>query len=350
MKKIAIDLCKLSNLNCGLGQVALNYGKILSEKNTEFELHYIVPKEFIGYFGDKNIVYHKESKIKQNLSSLKFNLWHSIHQEPKIIPKDNTPILLTVHDLNFLEEKSKRKAQKRLKKLQKTIHKSYEFIFISNFSKTVAENNLDFSGKDRFIIYNGVVTSNEETPIEDIKSKFFFSLGVFKKKKNFEVLVPIMKYFPDYKLIIAGDTKGKYIKEIISIAKKEKVLNNIIFPGIVKEKEKTWLYRNCEAFLFPSLYEGFGLPIIEAMRNGVPVITSGKTSLAEIGNKYAFIFDSFEPEIMAENIKNSIQIFKENNQLKIEQTKYAESFSWDKNIENYLKIYNSILLKNNDLN
>jgi glycosyltransferase involved in cell wall biosynthesis len=345
MKKIAIDLCKLSNLNCGLGQIALNFGENLSKENSEFELHYIVPKEFIGYFDNSNIIYHTKSGIKRYLTLHKFDLWHSIHQEPKIIPKDDTPILLTIHDLNFLDEKSKRKSKKRLKKLQKLVDKCQEFVFISNFSKAVAEDKLNFNRNPRSVIYNGVNIINEETAFENINSKFFFSMGVFKKKKNFEVLIPVMKYFPNYKLIIAGDTKGKYIKELISMAKRENVWHQILFPGIITEKEKTWLYRNCEAFLFPSLCEGFGLPVVEAMRNGAPVITSDKTSLPEIGGGHSFILESFDPTMMAQKIKESIHIFNENKQLKIEQIKYAESFNWERNTKYYLKMYDTIITK-----
>lgn len=343
MKKILIDLCKLSNLNCGLGQVALNFGKAISETNFKYELHFLVPKEFIGYFNGHSVIYHTKKDIKKLLSSNMFALWHSIHQEPDILPQDNTPILLTIHDLNFLEEKSDKKAKKRLKKLQNIVNKCSDFVFISEFSKSVAESNLDLKQKKLSVIYNGVSILNKEKPINNIDSRFFFSIGVFKKKKNFHTLIPVMKNFPGYKLIIAGDNTGSYAKELVNLTKHEGLTDRIIFLGSIREEEKTWLYRNCEAFLFPSLYEGFGLPVIEAMRNGVPVITSDKTSLPEIGGGFTFLFDDFNPESMTRTINNSLKTFNSDPLFKENQIKYANTFQWEKNSKNYLDEYDFLI-------
>ena len=93
-----------------------------------------------------------------------------------------------------------------------------------------------------------------------------------------------------------------------------KLSNQLCFPLYAAARNVTGLYtpclkplgltynRHCEAFLFPSLFEGLGLPVIEAMSHGKPVFSSMQTSLSEIAGEYAFAFDSFEPELMARTV------------------------------------------------
>lgn len=344
MKKVLIDLLKLSNLNCGLGQVALNFAKELSQTETSFEKHFLVPESFKSKFGN-SVIYHTKRSIGKFLKSDKFDLWHSIHQDPDFLPDDKTPVILTIHDLNFLGEKNARKSQNRLKKLQERVDTASEICFISEFSKTSAEKNLDLTNKPVRVIYNGVNTTETESKVHGTEDKFFFSIGVFKRKKNFHVLIPVMKFFPGYKLIIAGDKKGSYYKEMKKLVRTEKLNDRVIFPGLISEEEKTRLYKNCSAFLFPSLFEGFGLPVIEAMRNGVPVVLSNLSSLPEIGSEHAYYFKDFEPESMYGTIAESLKLFNSDISFKENQILYANGFSWEKNVKSYITEYDSLLRK-----
>ncbi len=336
MKRILIDLNKLSNLNCGLGQVAFNFGKAICQTPTNLDISFLLPKEYMCQFG-KDVTYYTSKTIKKVKNT--FDIWHCIHQEPVILPDDNTKLLLTIHDLNFLEEKNKRKAKKRIQKLQKLVNRTDRIAFISEFSQKVALENLTYPKEKTSVIYNGVVTNTENDKPLIKSNKFFFSIGVFKEKKNFHVLIPVMKYYPDYKLIIAGDRKGSYFKKLQKIIKEENVENQILFPGIISEKEKTWYYKNCDAFLFPSLYEGFGLPIIEAMQNGAPVITSNKSSLPEIGGGFSFIFNSFDETEIRNQINNGILKHKNDSEFIKMSMQFSLQYSWNKNIENYISIY-----------
>ena len=76
-----------------------------------------------------------------------------------------------------------------------------------------------------------------------------------------------MHAFKDYKLVIAGNSNTEYGKKVKDLIAKEKLTNQIILPGKISDNDKAWLYKNCESFLFPSLAEGFGMPVIEAMRD-----------------------------------------------------------------------------------
>ncbi|MDD3686990.1 MAG: glycosyltransferase family 1 protein [Bacteroidales bacterium] len=343
MTKVLIDLLKLSNLNCGLGQVAYNFAETLSQTDSEFEKHFLVPKKFKGKFGN-DVIYHTKLGLKSYLRKNKFDLWHCIHQEPEVLPKDDTKILMTIHDLNFLGEKSNEKAAKRLLKLQNIVDRTTQLAFISEYSKSIALQHLKTSNKICSVIYNGVTCCKNGTKPKFFDGgNFFFTIGVLKPKKNFEVLIPIMKIFPDTLLIIAGKKKGSYYKHLKRIVEKENLSNQIIFAGNISEEEKTWLYQNCKAFLFPSLYEGFGLPVIEAMLNGVPAIISNKTSLPEIGSDKAYYFDSFDSDAMADVIQKSIQHFNSSTEISKKNREYAEGFNWKENVAGYSKLYLKIM-------
>ena len=105
------------------------------------------------------------------------------------------------------------------------------------------------------------------------------------------------------------------------------------------------MFENCKAFVFPSLSEGFGLPVVEAMHFGKPVILSKLTSLPEIGGDEATYLDNFLPEEIANKIEISINNDTSENQESLR--KRASLFSWEKAAEQYLEIYNTILSKIN---
>src|SRR6185312_941404 len=118
VKKILIDLGKLKDLNSGLGQVSLNFGHEMSSetRSTNMALYFLVPWNFIGKFEETNVHYVKLSLIRRWFPAFnkRYALWHAIHQDSGYMPPSGIPYLLTIHDLNFMYEKSEAKAKKRL--------------------------------------------------------------------------------------------------------------------------------------------------------------------------------------------------------------------------------------------
>ena len=343
--RILIDLSILKNIYCGLGQVALNYGYFFRDIYEEVEgeeIYLLVPKAYVGAFGHKvrYIQTHKVYRIMPWLMGKYFDIWHAIHQLSNYRPFAKHYIL-TIHDFNFLYEKPGVKAQAYLSKIQQKIHKAQTITAISEFTKQEILRYVNLQNKNVHVIYNGVerIDLTEAKAPLDIKTPFLFSIGEVKQKKNFHVLVNMMHHLSDFDLYIAGNNNTSYAAEIEALVLQEE-LSNVHLLGKVSAAEKVWLYQHCEAFVFPSLFEGFGLPVIEAMLFKKPVVCAHETSLVEIGNKYVSFFEpGFPAESSASLIRNRIEHASAQNADFAHE--YATSFSWKNHMQKYLTLYRS---------
>lgn len=348
MKKVFLEMDKLNNMNSGLGQFCFHFGNTLSQQTTlRFEPYFFLPAKMKNIFGSKfNYIssnkFHKFFPVKG-----KFDVWHCLHQESSYLPsKKSAKIILTIHDLNFLEVKKSRWKQKlRLKKLQRLINKADALTVISKYTEKAVRENLTIPNIPLKVIYNGNALktfSSVSKPDFVPEGKFFFSIGIIAPKKNFILLIPLLKHFKDFQLIIAGNKDHKHVQEIQAVAIKEGVEDRLIMPGNVTEEEKYWLYQNCTAFLFPSMAEGFGLPVIEAMSLGKPVFLSRFTSLPEIGGEEAFYFNSFESQFMHKTIKDGLKEYDTDKEKSQRIIDWSRQFSWSKAVDAYQELYYKI--------
>ena len=345
MARIFLDTEKLKNPNSGLGQFCAHLGTAV-EKTAKEEIGFYLDQAHLPFFETKNTVIWKRSHQYFGVS-VKADLWHCMHQEAKYFPKDNaTKILLTIHDLNFLEKYTGAKRERKLKNLQKLVCKASGIAYISEFTRKIAEQHLELTDVLQKVIYNGVSVSdaNPIKPefVEDGKG-FIFSIGIIGEKKNFHVLIEAMKNLPNLNLYLCGNTNSKYADKIKALITKHNLGKCIFLPGEISEAEKNWMYENCKTFVFPSLNEGFGLPVVEAMHFGKPVVLSKLTSLPEIGGDEAVYLDNFLPE----EIANKIELAIKSNALEQQKAlkNKASFFSWEKAAQQYLELYKVILKK-----
>lgn len=341
--KVVVDMQKLINPYSGLGQFCFHLGKELLNQNKE--------NEFL-FLGKKSDAFNKEvnffvpgliNKIT-GFASKDIELWHCTHQEPKYIPK-NIPYILTIHDLNFLYKyKSEWRINIKIKKLQNLITNAAAVVAVSEFTLKEVNNHFIIPDISQQVIYNGVSLNTqtmEKQPDFACGQPFLFTIGIISPKKNFHVLIPFIKEL-NYSLIIAGDNKSGYAQEIIKQAETLGIADKVILPGKVTEEEKLWLHRNCDAFVFPSMSEGFGLPVAEAMAMGKPVFLSDKTSLPEIGGEVAFYWRNFEPKSMAEIFISKMELFHSDNSYQKKLQEQSIKFSWKDAGRQYLALYSSL--------
>lgn len=348
--KIVIDFEKVNDPFCGLGQFCYHLG-----------LHFITsPQKPYLWISEKawNLFPNYFHKIKINkyakkipLLRPKCDLFHAIHQDSVYLPYGNkAKFVLTIHDLNGLSEISNEKKKKEyFTRIQKRILRADAITYISEFTKNEVQKNFIIDEKTiQRVIYNGVSLNACEIATQEkiqlpTNNKYLFSIGTVVPKKNFHVLIEMMEYLPDYHLIIAGTLFHDYAKNLQKIIIDKNLNHRIHLIGTVDEQTKIKLYKNASAFVFPSLLEGFGLPVIEAMNFGLPTIVSNKTSLPEIGKEHAHYFDSFEPSSMAQNVIHAIK--NDSQELKKRRTEYAKDYDWKKSAQKYLNLYDEILVK-----
>lgn len=359
MPSLFIDTERLRDLNSGLGQVCLHLGhELVRQRPADWSLTFLVPKGQTGVFGDSvNYIeasWQRKLWIPGHPGGGTYDVWHCLHQDSAYLP-GKAPLILTIYDLNFLEraDYSAAKKKRRLDKLQRKINKATLLTAGSAYTASVVREHLKVPAElPMEVVYTGVAVDpgkapaelNSQSPIKSFsQSPFFLSVGVIHPKKNVHTLLPLLEAFPDYRLILAGPDRHAYAQHIREQAQKLGVADRLLMPGPVDEATKLWLYAHCEAFMFPSLSEGFGLPVAEAMTFGKPVFSSNLTSLPEVGGKEAYYFENFEPESMAKVVHDGLHDFGQNSLREERLKKRAAGFSWPSIAKEYWSLYRTLL-------
>ncbi|MDD5275006.1 MAG: glycosyltransferase family 1 protein [Methylovulum sp.] len=352
MQNIVIDCEKMKYPNTGFYFFCKNLAtNIIQQANAETaKINLYLPKQEQGEFNYHRDIIATSSLHKFYMPNMdKIDIWHSTTQMSRFLPLNKkTRIILTIHDLNFLYEKSDRPEliNKQLGKIQKKINKADEIVAISEYVKNDILSHLNTGNKKITVIHNGCNAPPEQDlipPIQQPQQPFLFVIGAINAKKNFHVLPALLK-FNHYDLVISGITESDaYKQKIIDEAVKNDVLQRIIFTGPISDNDKYWYFKNCAAFVFPSLAEGFGLPVVEAMYFGKPVFLSAKTSLPEIGGEVAFYFDNFEAGHMQKVFNEGMRQYQNNIDLAKMIKEQSISFCWKKAADQYIKLYNALL-------
>jgi glycosyltransferase involved in cell wall biosynthesis len=203
----------------------------------------------------------------------------------------------------------------------------------------------DTKGIEERVIYNGntikdFMDISELTNPFQPEKPFFFTIGDFIERKNFISIIKMMENIEDFTLIIAGNNDKSYGYFIRDYIQSHKLEGKVFLAGKISNAQKQYYLKNCTAFVFPSIREGFGLPIIEAMTFGKPVFLSTKTSLPEVGGDVAFYWEDFDPHYMKETLYAQLQNFEnQRSAFEIKLKQRADSFSWDTAAKEYLTLY-----------
>lgn len=269
--------------------------------------------------------------------------------------------ICTIHDMAYIDvpETVKLKTRKNLDiNLKKSIKRADKIMTISEFSKSRICDVFNVDEKNIFVIPLGVNTNffkkidNKEKVVEvknkyHIQGDYFLYIGTIEPRKNLERLIKAYSIFRESgnnitKLVLAGK-KGWYYEEIFEVAQKSKYSDDIIFTDYVEEEDIVPLLNGSEVFVFPSIYEGFGLPPLEAMACGVPVLTSNNTSLGEYFGDCSVTVDPYSIENIALGLGKIIN----NNELRaglIEKGyKKVKQLSWDNTVDILVNEYDKLM-------
>ncbi len=347
-KRIVIDCERMKYPHTGLYHFCLQLGRSLLQEAEREEFFFFVAKKNKDIFGRDTQYIQQHFAHKLLLpDTRRFDVWHVTHQGSPYFPdKRKIPIVLTVHDLNFMKDHSKSPDKKRkyLKELQHKTDRADHIVAISQFVLDDLRQHIHLRNKPTTVIYNGCNISKTVIATEPVvkpATPFLFTIGTIAAKKNFHVL-PSLLINNNLQLVIAGITQDEsYKKQVVAAAQKAGVSDRVHFTGPVSENEKYWYYKHCEALVFPSLAEGFGLPVIEAMYFGKPVFLSTHTSLPEIGGTAAFYFPDFETETMQMVFENGMKQYADTKMMQ-PIIQHASRFNWAETARQYLSVYRSL--------
>jgi glycosyltransferase involved in cell wall biosynthesis len=271
------------------------------------------------------------------------------------------PLVLTLHDIIFLEPRDKQNHSlyqnmgwlyRRLN-VPRILDKCRRIITVSNFEMENIISKLDIPRERMAMIYNGY--NDWFKPIEDkdeiykkyiAESGYFFFLGNTDPKKNTErTLVAYSKYLEQSNVkrkLLMADLDADYLNGIIERNHTENIRNNIVMPGYIVNSDLPYIYNNAYAFLYTSLRESFGIPLLEAMACGTPVITSNTSSMPEIGGKDAILINPENSDEITEmmlRLEKDQDFYEQQRQIGLER---AKLFSWRKTAENLLRLYQEV--------
>ena len=202
------------------------------------------------------------------------------------------------------------------------------------------------------VVYPGIKIgkdSKSEMRTSTLKEKFgidedfILFVGTLQPRKNIEKLIEAFSMLKNKNIIlVVVGKKGWMFEKIMSAPQKFGVSDRVKFLHSVTDEELPIFYKNAMCFVFPSLYEGFGLPVLEAMQYGCPVLTSNVSSLPEAGGDAAIYFDPQSVEDMAEKINRVVSSQKTREEMVKKGLEQIKKFSWEKSAEKTIKLLEEV--------
>lgn len=273
-----------------------------------------------------------------------FNIFHPTYYDPYYLNlKISKPIVVTCLDL--IQEKYIQSDLKTLSNKKKVLLRADKIMAISQCTKNDL---MDFynipSSKIAVTYLASSINKTDDGSIGSITMRYFLYVGNRKLYKNFVFFVssiaPLLKDFNDIYLICAGG--GNFDKSELILLKDLNIQDKVKFERATDENLGK-LYSNAIAFFYPSLYEGFGIPILEAMNCGCPVAASNVSSLPEIGGNAACYFDPLNRESIIEIALELLTNEKMRSDLIEKGYSRAKDFSWKKTAKEIFQNYLTML-------
>jgi glycosyltransferase involved in cell wall biosynthesis len=344
---VLVTFDSMKDTNCGYFSFGKGLGDaLLKENRHRFDLQFYL-FNITNYFDGKVNIKRRNKLHDLYFSGYKqYDLIHLTDQRTRLHPARLTAKkIMTIHDINKVHiNKSKpHRIKAFLDQLRKKIAAVDKVVAISGFVAQDVIKYIPEAAAKMSVIYNGadvLTVPAGHQPVYQPAKKFLFTIGLLSPQKGFHLIPPLLQG-NDYELVIAGmETQHK--QRIMEIAEQFGVAGRVNITGPVSEDDKAWYYQNCAAFVFPSIAEGFGLPVIEAMHFGKPVFLSKFTSLPEVGGEVAYYFDNFEPEHMQRAFNTGMKDFTANNRAPA-ITAHAGKFTWENAARQYMDLYEELL-------
>lgn len=280
------------------------------------------------------------------------NLFFNFIVPPKIRGK----IITTVYDMTYVrfpETMDARNLWRISAGMERSAKRSDRIITISEFSKREIIDLLCVPEEKVSVIYSAHSFSEETADSEvtlgkyGITKPYILYIGTIEPRKNLVRLIHAFEMLKrneklPYRLVLAGG-KGWQNEEIYRAAKESLFAEDIIFTGYISNSERNCLYQNAELFAFPSLYEGFGMPPLEAMHWGCPVVTSDAASMPEICGDAAALVNPLDEEDIVKGIMAVLSDKEYAEGLRKKGYEQEKKFTWETSAQQLISVCKEVL-------
>lgn len=272
-------------------------------------------------------------------------------------PRVPGAVVNTVHDLVYLRyPQTMQKANYRRlhQHLRRSCERADRIVTVSQFGARELSEQFGIAPEKIRVVYNGVDTeqfypgtegAEEFRKAYGLPEHYFLYIGTLEPRKNLPGLLRAYAAgkpsFHGCKLVLAG-ARGWEYQEIFRLVEELGLQDDVVFPGYLPFEKLRLLYAASSAFVFPSLYEGFGLPPLEAMACGVPVITSLAASLPEVAGDAALLVHPLDHEELADAMRRILEEEELRNTLREKGFRQVKQFSWDNAAESLLSLYQEL--------
>ena len=362
-----LDHDRLDGTRVYLFNILKNFGKL--DQNDFFSIYHqdefnpqLIPPSFSNYVVKKipfPLLWTQTRFAFEIFRDAPDVLWMPVHNIP-IYRRKNLKVVVTIHDLAFkiFPDYFTKKDLTKLNKLSDMAIIASDHIIAVSYStkndilKFYPQINADkitvvYHGFDPELFQREISQEESEKVLSKLKtqnSKFILYVGAIQPRKNLEVLISaferIKEKNPELKLVFAGAPAWKYQKTLDKIAA-SKFSDDIIVTGNLDFEKISILYQNAKMFVFPSLYEGFGIPVLEAMAAKTPVILARNSSLMEVGGEAALYFETENSADLANCMQKIIEDDVLREELVRKGNEQAANFSWEKCARETLNILRS---------
>ena len=285
------------------------------------------------------------------------NLFHSLdHYIPKY---RNIPVIATIHDTIPLSHKEWFKPLHRAyhMALKRSMYWPNHVITVSQYSKLEIVKELGLPENSVSVVYNGVAKHWFRSPTEEeiigirkkygLPKKYVISVGTIQPRKNFTFLIKVFRCLPDdirddHSLVIIGKP-GANSKDICTKFKKEEKAGSFMWLNYVEETDLHLVVAGATAMAFPSLAEGFGLPIIEAFAVGTPVIASNSTSIPEVAGSAAILVSPTDVWAFSKGLAALLSEKTLREEMIYDGRQRAEEFAWETAVSRTIDVYSEVL-------
>ncbi len=372
--RIGYDAKRLFHNNTGLGNYSRDLVRIIAENKPEWELQLFNPKpgnvknykllnnmtELLpkGLFWRSLSGLWRRKRLSKLTNKYGIDIFHGLSGEiPSGIANENCKSIVTIHDLIFLEHPELYKTVDRkiyTLKAKKACQDADVVVSISEHTKCDIIKYFNVPEDKIKVIYQGCHPA-VKNPVDDkdkqelkerlnLPDKFILNVGTVERRKNQEVIIKALKdVSSDYKLIIVG-RKTSYYTDVLKPLIDESGLNGrIVFLQGLTMNDLAALYQMADVFVYPSLYEGFGIPIIESLFSKTPVITSEGGVFPEAGGNGAEYIKSSDYKALSDKLNKIISDKEYREEMINKGYKYADRFRDNYIAEQWVKLYKDMI-------